>query len=656
MAPGKAKSDALPAQNTQSEAGPDAEDESAAAPATDKVEPTPVVDWFSLATAAKNRPRSIRDMPRLVFSAVSFVYRAGPGIFRLAIGMQLFGAVLVVSQVLLGKAALDAVVGASGQGSAVRRAVPIVFALAVAGAVSSIVGIVSSLRQRLLGELATRQVWRDILEVSASLELADFETAEFYDHLQRVRVSAVARPFIIAQGIVGLVGGAIGTVGITVTLLAIEPLLVPTLFLSGVPMWYASKRVSRNEFAFVVAQSPAMRLRQYLTQVLTGRDEAKEIRVFDTAPVLTKQYDDSYGEYIDETRKVIRKRERLMIAGTIASTILTTGTLALLLWLVDRNRITLAEAGAALLGIRLLASQVNAMFGGFGQVFESSLFLEDLHAFLAHRRPLDSSTRAGSAPPIEHISVSNVSFRYPGVAVDALRDVSMDIPGGSIIALVGENGSGKTTLAKLLAGLYQPTAGSIHFNNENVADLHPATVRLWSAAIFQDFVRYRLTAKHNIGLGRPSSMGDLDAVRLAAAQAGADSFLDRLPKGYETILSKEYESGVDLSIGQWQRVALARAFFRNSPFVILDEPSASLDARAEHELFESIRSLLAGRTVLLISHRYSTVRSADHIFVLRKGKIVEHGKHDALMAENGLYSELFTLQASAYLDEAQPTV
>ena len=612
----------------------------------------PHVDWFSLATAAKNRPRSIADMPRLILSAVTFVWRAGPAHFRMALLMQMAGAVLVVTQVLLAKMALDAVVGTASQGSAVGRAAPVVFALAVAGALASVVSIVSDLRQRLLGELATRVVWRDILDVSASLELADFETAEFYDHLQRVRISAVARPFIISEGILGLAGGAIGTVGITVTLLAIEPLLVPTLFLSGVPIWLASKRVSRREFAFVVAQSPAMRLRDYLTDVLTGRDAAKEIRVFDTAPVLNKQHDDSYGDYIDATRVMLRSRERTMIIGTVASTILTTGTLALLLLLVDRNRITLPEAGAALLGIRLLASQVRTMFGGFGQVFESSLFLEDLHAFMAHRRPEDPSGRAGTAPPIKHIHVDAVSFRYPGVATEVLRDITMDIPGGSIVALVGENGSGKTTLAKLLAGLYQPTGGAIHVNDVNVAHLHPATVRLWSAAIFQDFMRYRLTAQQNIGLGRPAAMSDIDAVRASAVQAGADGFLQNLPRGYETILSKEYDGGVDLSIGQWQRVALARAFFRNAPFVILDEPSASLDARAEHELFESIRSLLAGRTVLLISHRFSTVRSADHIFVLRKGEIVEHGKHDELMGEDGVYAELFALQASGYLDDA----
>jgi ATP-binding cassette subfamily B protein len=244
--------------------------------------------------------------------------------------------------------------------------------------------------------------------------------------------------------------------------------------------------------------------------------------------------------------------------------------------------------------------------------------------------------------------VQDVTFTYPAATVPALRGVSLDIAAGQVVALVRENGSGKTTLAKLLARLYLPDRGAICWDGVDTAELDPAQLRRRIAVIFQDFARYDLTARENIGLGAVERIEDLDAVVAAARRGGADQCLAALPGGYETILSPEYDGGRDLSVGQWQRVALARAFIRAAPLIILDEPTASLDPRAEHDLFRRIRSLYAGRTVLLISHRYNTVRDADHIYVLDAGRVIEHGSHDQLIATAGVYAELFTLQAAAY--------
>ena len=222
---------------------------------------------------------------------------------------------------------------------------------------------------------------------------------------------------------------------------------------------------------------------------------------------------------------------------------------------------------------------------------------------------------------------------------------------GEVVALVGENGSGKTTLASLLAQLYEPSSGCIEWDGVDTAEFDAVAARERIAVIFQDFVKYPLTARENIGVGKVSAIDDLEGVHDAARHAGAAAFLESLPAGYETMLSKAFEGGQDLSIGQWQRVAIARAFFRDAPFVILDEPTSALDPRAEHDLFARIRELLQGRTVLLISHRFSSVRSADRIYVMRSGQVIEHGTHDELMATAGLYQELFELQASAYLDQ-----
>jgi ATP-binding cassette subfamily B protein len=230
--------------------------------------------------------------------------------------------------------------------------------------------------------------------------------------------------------------------------------------------------------------------------------------------------------------------------------------------------------------------------------------------------------------------------------------VHLEISRGEVVALVGENGSGKTTLAKLLAGLYSPTKGTIGWDGVDISTVDPDDLRRSVAVIFQDFIRYHLPARDNIGLGRSAAAEDVDAIREAAEHADADRFLSALPAGYETVLGPQFIGGTDLSVGQWQRVALARAFFRDAPFVVLDEPTAALDPRAEHDLFVRIRSLLSDRTVLLISHRFSSVRSADRIYVLAEGNIVEAGTHEELMSDGGIYEELFTLQAAAYLGDA----
>jgi ATP-binding cassette subfamily B protein len=289
------------------------------------------------------------------------------------------------------------------------------------------------------------------------------------------------------------------------------------------------------------------------------------------------------------------------------------------------------------------------LIGSATELYETSLYLEDYEAFVGMREAL-ASKQSGLPAPVgfECLRVEHVSFSYPESERLALDDVSLEMHRGEIIALVGENGSGKTTLAKLLCGLYRPVSGRVLWDGEDVAAFDAASLRRSIAVLFQDFCHYFLTLRENIGVGRHELAADLLAVRGAAQQAGADSFVAGMRDGYETLLGEEFEGGHNLSIGQWQRVALARAFLRDASFVILDEPTASLDARAEHDLFESIRELFRGRTVLLISHRFSSVRSADRIYVLRQGRLEESGTHAELMRANGVYAELFNLQAQAY--------
>jgi ATP-binding cassette subfamily B protein len=323
----------------------------------------------------------------------------------------------------------------------------------------------------------------------------------------------------------------------------------------------------------------------------------------------------------------------------------------MLSWLYVSGRMSLAAAGAAIFGLYQLANRLNALHFSATSLYEATLFVRDYSSFLSLEPQVEAAEGKRRAPEgFETLSVEDVSFTYPESDRAAVDDVSLEIKKGEIVALVGENGSGKTTLAKMLAGLYRPEKGRIRWDDVDLAEVDPDELRRSVAVIFQDFERYLLPARENVGLGRKERIDDVDAIIEAAARADANDFLEGLPEGYETMLGREFSGGFDLSIGQWQRVALARAFFRDAPFVILDEPTASLDARAESNLFERMRELLQGRSVVLISHRFSSVRSADRIYVLHQGRVVEEGSHAELMEQDGLYAELFTLQARAYVD------
>ena len=599
---------------------------------------------------AKRSPKSMRGLVRVARSAVRVAWSASPRLFAACALAQLVVAILLGVQVLMGKLALDAILDAASTDGSVRDAIAPLVGLVAAGAVGSLVGTFQGLAQRVLGEQVRRTTLDDTLAVTTAVDLETFESPEFFDDLQRVQTNALVQPLTLSQGLVGSIGGVLGIGGLTVALLAIEPLVVPLLFASALPLWLLSRASGKLEFAFNVAQTPGNRLRLYLVYTLTGREQAKEMRAFGLGPSLRRRWERSYEVYLGALRRHVRRRLLLAIAGTLATVVVTSAAFALLVSVVLSDRIGLADAGAAVLAIRLLSTRIEQFVRGLTAHFESSMFLEDLHRFLA-RAPAVTTDESGAVEdvaPFEELVVEDVRFAYPHSEGEALQGVSMRIRAGEVVALVGENGSGKTTLAKLLGALFAPTSGRILWDGVDVRDLDRRALRRRIGVIFQDFVRYQLSARENIGFGRVEAVGDTAAIEHAARQAGADEYLERLPEGYETVLGKEFAGGYDLSLGQWQRIALARAFFREAPLLVLDEPTASLDAKAEHELFEHVQALAHGRSVLLISHRFSTVKSADRIYVLHAGEIVEEGTHDELLARGGRYAELFHMQAAAY--------
>lgn len=612
------------------------------------------LDYLELAVASKQRRKSVREFPRLLATAARLLWTSGRRVALTTFAVQGVSAVAIAVQVILVKIVLDRILASNRASGSLRDALLPTVGLVLVNSLTSVAAIVGGLQQRLMAELVDRQVQRQVLDVTQAVDLSDFEDPDFYDQARRVEVSATTRTLQVTQAMIAVVTGGIGMAAGVIAILALAPVLLPLLLLSGIPLFVVARRGGRLEFAFAVKQTMAQRQRYYLTRVLTGRDQAKEVRAFALGELLRNRWDRSLANYLSDLTLHLRRRTKLALLGNLLSGVLTAAALAVAFSLVASGQLSLSTAGAALFAVRLLAGRVSSVVTGVGAIYECALFLEDLQSFLARRPAAIASRSTLPAPEVfEEIRLDDVTYTYPQANRPSLRHVDVTLRRGQVIALVGENGSGKTTLAKLLAALYEPDEGAIRWDGRDVRSFDPDSLRRRIAVIFQDFVRYQLSAHDNIGLGYGEGVSD-EQVRAAAENSGAARLLERLPAAYETLLSKEYAGGVDLSLGQWQRVALARAFIRDAPLVILDEPSASLDARAEHELFQKVRTLLVGRTVLLISHRFSTVLTADHIYVLKEGQVVEQGSHAELLAAAGLYAELFTLQASAYLDRAGP--
>ncbi|MGH2870778.1 MAG: ABC transporter ATP-binding protein [Solirubrobacteraceae bacterium] len=591
--------------------------------------------------------RRARELPSLIRAASKLVWKAAPRQTLQTSVLQLVMSVGFAAQLLVSRGLLTHLL--AGQAHGYGSTIPYVAALAVTIA---IVGMASSARgeiQRLLSELVGRYAMGRVIEASNSMELLAFEVPEFHDRQQRALVSAASRPTQMTAGLAGLGGGLLSAAGISVALLVVQPLFLGLILVAFVPAWLATVAAGRAMYVYAVEQTETDRRRFYLQMVLTNKDTAKEVRAYDTGAFLRGRYDQLYETRIQALRRVVRRRTRQGLGGGALTGVLTGAVLGAIVWFLSDGRLTLAGAGVAAGGVILLGSQLQAIAAAAGSLYESSLFVRDFTSFVDGPRGGSPTAGTGSPPErFELITAQDIRFTYPSRTEPSLEDVSIELRAGQVVALVGENGSGKTTLAKVLAGLYRPDAGVVSWDGLDVAAMAPAAMRAKVAVLFQDFIRYQLSATENIGFGEPGRLKDDEAIAAAARSAGAHEFLAELPNGYATTLGPEFIGGVDLSGGQWQRIALARAFLRRASLIILDEPTASLDPRAEAELFVQVRKLFRGRTVLLISHRFASVRLADHIYVLDQGRVIEHGSHDGLMDHQGTYATLFTLQASAY--------
>jgi ABC-type multidrug transport system fused ATPase/permease subunit len=588
--------------------------------------------------------KDFRRFPRLLMDSIKLVRATSGPRFFIIVALRAASGLMSGVMLLLGRNALAAFTGA-GQGTLFRP----LSLLGVVYGLSTVFGMIAGELESLLTTQVQRKTMDDVLDVATSVRLEAYESPQFFDHLKRVESNALSEPATIVRTLMQLPANLAAVAAVVGALFLLQPLLLPIVALSIIPLALMTRINSRRAFEFAKERAPGDRERDYLRTLLTGKDEAKEVRAFGVGAELRSRYERLYNDYLQQLRRFRRKQLFVSAAGSAAAFAVVAFWAIFIRSLFVSGRTSGANLGAGAVAVPMLLMRAFGFLRMVGDLYTSALFIEDYRQFLTLKRLSAEAPQSLPADRFQELRLKNINFRYPGSPADALSNVEMTIRSGEVVALVGENGSGKTTLAKLLAHLFRPVSGQILWDGVDVNTLNGADVQKQISIIFQDFVRYQLSAADNIALGRSEAASDRAAVIGAASQAGADEFLSRLEKGYETILSKAF-GGIDLSIGQWQRVALARAFFRNASFIILDEPTAALDARAEHNLFERIRELRQGRTVLLISHRFSTVRSADRIYVLKHGRIVESGTHGELMDLGGLYAELYNLQASTSLN------
>jgi ATP-binding cassette, subfamily B, bacterial len=585
---------------------------------------------------------------------IQLVWRAGWKQVVASLFLDIFAVVATILQLAFAARLLRQLRQSADVGAAVNGLWPSVVVLAVGAAVVSAVSSVQQFLRPYAIELVTRYADSQVLASLRDKRLEEFDNSDFHDRLERLAKDSVNRPAELVWAVSSLITAVVGLLAIGAFVVRILPELLPLMLLAAIPLLIAGRVDARAHYQFSKGIAQLQRRTNYLRELLIDRRAAAELAGYGVRPALEARHDQLQLQRLARLRKLTQSRSlRSLFTATALA-----GLTGFALWLITRRTLskslTVDEAVAVVFAIQQLATRMNLLRYSLSTVQQNRLFLNDLYAFIANPEGADARQGPRFATPMradERVTVDlkNVSFHYPNAERLAVSNVSLHVPPGRILALVGENGSGKTTLAKLIAGLYSPVAGQITVNDIALESKDPAERSAHAVTVFQDFVRYALTASENVSLGRPDLPADPQRIHEVVTASGLQTVIDTLPKGLDTTLAAQFEDGIDLSTGQWQRVALARAFYRNAPLLVLDEPTAALDARAEFELFERVRTLAEGRTVILISHRLASVRHADSIVVMRHGSVVEQGNHSELVALNGLYAELINLQEQAHL-------
>lgn len=593
----------------------------------------------------QDRMRALRNIPPVL----RIVWDSGPVIVGSGLGLRLVSALVPIVMLLVSRAIIDGVV-ASSKGQPLPEyfwwLVASEFGLAALG---SVLGRAIGYSDALLADRFTRHVSVRVMEHASQLDLASYEDPVFYDKLERARVQSTDRIAMI-QAMGTILQQCVMAATFSVTLFLFSPWLLLVLIVCVVPAFLGESHFAFLGYSLNFRQTPVRRQIDYLRILGASKESAKELKLFGLAGFLTGEYTRLSNEIYDQNVRLAGKR---FWAGSLLSLMSSAGYYGAYAYVVyravqgDLTVGTLTMLAGAIAGA---SNNISAIFATSSSIADQALFLTDLLEFFAVRPKVVSKEHALPPPrPIRDGFVfENVSFSYPGNSRRVLDNLCLRIEPGERIALIGQNGQGKTTIVKLITRLYDPTEGRILLDGNDLRDYDIESLNGEIGVIFQDFMRYEMSARDNIAVGRISEHDNDSEIERAARKSLADAVVSRLPSGYAQMLGRRFEGGVDLSGGEWQKVALARAYLRDAQVLILDEPTAALDARSEFEVFERFAELTQGKIALLISHRFSTVRMADRIIVLENGRIVEEGDHHRLMSLGGRYSEMFEMQAASY--------
>ena len=595
--------------------------------------------WQERLTALRNTPPVLK-----------IVWQSGPGVVVFGLVARLFASMLPLALLWIPKLIVDEIVhpkfAAHVMSPRLWWLVASEFGLAVLGGV---LARTIDYSDSLLADKYTRHVSIQVMKHAAELDLIAYEDPVFYDRLERARVQATDRLGMIQQ-IGRLIQLVITTTTLSVTIIVYSPWLMLMLIAGVLPAFLGESHFAFLGYAKNFRQTPVRRQLDYLRQVGGSKEAAKELKLFGLSQFLTKRFTKLSDGIYEENVALSRRK---LIAGAFLSVIAFAGYYSAYVFVIWRT-----VTGAYSIGLWYLlsgailqaSSNIQQIFSTVSGIADQALFLTDLLAFFDMQPTIQSKPDALPAPRpiVRGFEFRNVSFRYPGGSRLVLNGLNFHLHPGERVALIGENGEGKTTIVKLITRLYDPTEGQVLLDGVDLKEYRLEDLYREIGVIFQDFMRYEMTARENIAVGRIEEIDDLKLLESAARKSLADAVIGKLSGGYDQMLGRRFETGVDLSGGEWQKVALARAYLRDAQLLILDEPTAALDARSEFEVFQRFAELTAGKMALFISHRFSTVRMADRIVVLENGKIAEEGSHEQLARLGGRYKEMFEMQAASY--------
>ncbi|MDB5261363.1 MAG: transporter ATP-binding protein [Adhaeribacter sp.] len=507
----------------------------------------------------------------------------------------------------------------------------------------------AALLDSLLGDLLANSTSVRLMEHAATLDLDQFEDANFYDKLERARRQTLSRSVLMSQ-VLGQMQDAITMVFLAVGLLTFNPWLIVLLIIAVIPAFLGESHFNERSYSLVHGWTPERRELDYLRLTGASDETAKEIKIFGLSGFLIDRFRELSDRFYHDNRRLAVRRASW---GSLFAALGSAGYYSAYLFIIIRTvngQISIGDLTFYAGSFARMRGLLESILNRFSSIAEGALYLQDFFGFFAIKPNIlpKPNARAFPNPIREGFQFENVGFKYGNAGKWAIRYLNFTLQAGEKLALVGENGAGKTTLVKLLARLYDPTEGRILLDGYDLREYNPVDLRKNIGVIFQDFVKFQMTAAHNIAVGRIEEKDNSTRIQTSAAQSLADTVINKLPEGYNQMIGRRFAKGVDLSGGEWQKIALGRAYMRDAQLLILDEPTAALDARAEHEVFQRFAELTHGKTAVLISHRFSTVRMADRILVIESGQFVELGSHQELLARNGRYAELFNLQAKGY--------